>query len=202
MATPTIEVLLGITGLTLTADMYPFGSDTAAFSAVALTEATNRKGLYVNSAAIVNPAGGWYDFVLKSGGSYLGNMTSYVPNLAGTYRIADRAVTVAVGDETLSIPAAASGGLGGLPTVDASNNIHGIQAAQIPALFQQPMTEGYAARGVAPTPEQCIFLVMQALTNFKNVGNTFTALKLDGATAAATGTFDTTSNPTQLIRAT
>lgn len=42
----TLEVAIGLTGLTATYDLYPDGSDTPAVSGASLTEATNRKGLY------------------------------------------------------------------------------------------------------------------------------------------------------------
>lgn len=66
MATATIEVTLsGLTGFTLTCDLYPRGSDTAAVSGLALTEATNRKCTYTTTTT----AGltGWYLCVVKEG---------------------------------------------------------------------------------------------------------------------------------------
>lgn len=45
----TLDCPVGLTGLTLTATLYPDGSDTAAVSGVSLTEATNRKGYYTGS---------------------------------------------------------------------------------------------------------------------------------------------------------
>lgn len=50
MANAVIEITLpGLTGFTLTLDLYPLGSDTAAASAITLTEATNRKCTYTGT---------------------------------------------------------------------------------------------------------------------------------------------------------
>ncbi len=62
----TIEVDLGLTGLTLTCDLFPDGSDTAAASSVALTEATNRKGLYTATVSVT----GVHKVKLYSGAAY------------------------------------------------------------------------------------------------------------------------------------
>lgn len=52
MATATIQIdLPGLTGFTLTLDLYPRGSDTASVSGLSLTEATNRKGTYTTTTA-------------------------------------------------------------------------------------------------------------------------------------------------------
>ncbi len=45
----TLVIPVGITGLTLTCDLFPDGSDTAAASAQSMTEATNRLGYYTAS---------------------------------------------------------------------------------------------------------------------------------------------------------
>lgn len=47
----TLEVPLGIHGLDITVSLFPDGSDTPASSNVALTEATNRSGLYTATVA-------------------------------------------------------------------------------------------------------------------------------------------------------
>lgn len=52
-------------GRTLTADIYPFGSDTAIVSGVTLTEETNRKGLYIGT--VTDALAGLYEVHVKLG---------------------------------------------------------------------------------------------------------------------------------------
>lgn len=66
MATAPIEVTGLPTGLTLTADLYPLGSDTiTGAAALSLTERTNGKGIYrtTTTAAIT----GWHRALIKNG---------------------------------------------------------------------------------------------------------------------------------------
>jgi len=63
------------------------------------------------------------------------------------------------------------------------------------------MTEAYAADGVAPTLEQCLFLIQQKLCDFSISGTTLTVKKLDGSTTAATFTLDSSTAPTSITRA-
>lgn len=68
------------------------------------------------------------------------------------------------------------------------------------AAFTTQMTEAYAADGVAPTPAQALFLIMQRLTEFSIASTTITIKKLDGSTTAATLTLDSSSAPTSSTR--
>jgi hypothetical protein len=68
-------------------------------------------------------------------------------------------------------------------------------------LFQQAMTEGYAALGAAPTAEQFFFMLLQGLVEFSIAGTTITVKKLDRATTAETFTLDDGTNPTSRTRA-
>jgi hypothetical protein len=66
MATVTVEAFPFATGQTLELDAFPEGSDTAFASAQAMTEATNRKGLY--TATLTDPPAGTYTIhVYRSG---------------------------------------------------------------------------------------------------------------------------------------
>lgn len=68
------------------------------------------------------------------------------------------------------------------------------------ALFTQQLTESYAADGSAPTVAQALMLIQQYLSEYSVSGTTLTVKKLDGSTSAATGTFNSSSNPTSLTR--
>lgn len=64
------------------------------------------------------------------------------------------------------------------------------------------MTEGYAADGATATPEQILYMIWAACTEFAIAGTTITAKKLDGTTTAFTHTLDEGTNPTSRTRAT
>lgn len=71
MATATIQIdLPGLTGFTLTLDLYPRGSDTAAVSGLSLTEATNRKGTYTTTTTA--GLSGVYYAIAKEGSTVRG----------------------------------------------------------------------------------------------------------------------------------
>lgn len=65
MATTPVEFTC-ISGLTLTAEVYPFGSDTIGNTGGdSATEATNRKGLY--SFSVTEALAGWHTVIIKEG---------------------------------------------------------------------------------------------------------------------------------------
>ena len=65
MATTPVEFTC-VSGLTLTAELYPFGSDTIGNTGGdSATEATNRKGLY--SFDVTEALAGWYTAIIKEG---------------------------------------------------------------------------------------------------------------------------------------
>lgn len=66
--------------------------------------------------------------------------------------------------------------------------------------FSRQMTENYAADGVAPSPEQALFMIQQALTEFAISGTTQTVKKLDGSTSAAVLTLNSATAPTSVTR--
>lgn len=70
------------------------------------------------------------------------------------------------------------------------------------AIGSAAMTEDYAAKGVAPTLNQMLFMLLQSLHEFAISGTTRTAKKLDGVTTAMTFTLDSATNPTSTTRAT
>lgn len=86
----TLVLPVGITGLTLTCDLFPDGSDTAAASAQSMTEATNRKGYY--TASITGLTG--LHFVNIKNGSQVIGYGYVIMDTAGTvYLMDDRGIT-------------------------------------------------------------------------------------------------------------
>lgn len=71
MATATVQIDIGFTlpNPPVTADFYPEISDTVSYSGVALTEATNRKGVYIGTVS--GPTPGCYKIVIKCNGVVL-----------------------------------------------------------------------------------------------------------------------------------
>lgn len=64
------------------------------------------------------------------------------------------------------------------------------------------MTESYAADGAAATPEQILYMLWAALTEFAISGTSITCKKLNGSTTAMTFTLDDGTNPTSRTRST
>ncbi len=62
------------------------------------------------------------------------------------------------------------------------------------------MTESYSADGVAPTPVQALFAILQRLTEFAISGTTLTVKKLDGSTQALVLTLNSATVPTASTR--
>ena len=83
MATQAIR-FLGPSGLTLTLDVFTLASDTAEQTALACTEATNRKGLYV-TANFTDTLAGRHLIVKKNVGLTIGNEFVDLVNADGTY---------------------------------------------------------------------------------------------------------------------
>ena len=74
MATTPIEIPGLPPGLTLTADIYPRGNDTAWQTGIALTEETNRKGTYTGT--VTAAASGWVTLKFRVGTDYIAELTS------------------------------------------------------------------------------------------------------------------------------
>jgi len=74
--------------------------------------------------------------------------------------------------------------------------------AMADAVWDEVLTESYAADGAAATPAQALYLIMQSLHEFSISGTTRTVKKLDGSTTAATFTLDDGDEPTSTTRAT
>lgn len=91
-------------------------------------------------------------------------------------------------------------GVSGVKQCDVQIPLTVIDPYSIAALFTTAMTESYAADGVAPTPAQALFLIMQAATEFAFSGTTKTVKKLDGSSTAAVMTLDSSSAPTSSTR--
>ncbi len=63
------------------------------------------------------------------------------------------------------------------------------------------MTEGYAADGATATPEQMLYMIWSAVSEFAISGTTLTCKELDGSTASMTFTLDSGTDPTSRTRA-
>ena len=103
MATATFELRSLPTGLTITADLYPRGNDTASFSAVALTERTNSKGVYRGTCSA--PTEGYYLIIVKLGTDIIYEGGVYLKNVASTFYVDDPASLA--GAELSAVPSAA-----------------------------------------------------------------------------------------------
>lgn len=267
MASAVVEAFLGISGLTLTVDLYPLGSDTAGASGITMTEATNRKGLYTGTttAALV----GEHQVFMKSGSTVVGLGYVWMTDDTAVHRIVDAAAvdaksgtSVNVGSWlgtviTTAVPNTASvtvttnndktayslsqafpsnfsslgiGASGHILIVDTLTtytndtpqtgdafgrlgvagvgltNIGDTRMAKldqnISTILTTAMTEAYAAKGATMTLAQFAYFMQSFLTNFAVAGTTYTTKKLDGTTTAATGTLDSSTIPTQNLRAT
>lgn len=78
--------------------------------------------------------------------------------------------------------------------------IAALQDLSLIDVLDTQLTESYAAAGANPTVRQILFLVQQLLGDFSISGNTLTAHKLDGVTAAANFTLNDPVNPTSIKR--
>jgi len=114
VATETIE-LTATDGLTLTADVYPIGSDTAAFSAVALTERTNCKGTYRGDVA--GPTVGWYSVVVKESTAVVAKWRVYLTNTTRTAYAGDYPDEVISGQSIGSVAGAVGSVTGAVGSV-------------------------------------------------------------------------------------
>lgn len=83
MATQQIE-FEAPSGMTLTAKLYTSGSDTVAYTASAVTEQTNRKGVY--RATFSNVAANTYQLVATVGASSVAVWWGYAQNSNATYQ--------------------------------------------------------------------------------------------------------------------
>ncbi len=88
------------------------------------------------------------------------------------------------------LPAAPAGTLGGLPTVDASNNIHGLQSAvALSTAERNEVADAVLARSVANVEsgaaEHSLTTVVLAMLESSISGNTWTIKRTDGAATHA-----------------
>ena len=95
------------------------------------------------------------------------------------------------------LPSALVGG-----RIDATVDGTGMESGAVDAILQRQMTEGYNTDGTAPTLEQAMMGILQALTEFAISGTTITVKKLDGSATAMTFTLDDDTSPTSRTRAT
>lgn len=74
-------------GMTLTLDLFPYASDTAAASGKTLTEATNRKGLY--TATVTEGLTGWHTAHVKQSGNVIAVSSVYMTDDTSVHRTED-----------------------------------------------------------------------------------------------------------------
>jgi hypothetical protein len=106
--------------------------------------------------------------------------------------------------KTDTIPASPAA-VSNIPTaaqVRAEMDSNSTKLTAIASLFTTAMTESYHADGVAPTPAQALFVIMQRLTEFSIADTTITVNKLNGSTTAYTLTLNHATTPTSSTRAT
>jgi hypothetical protein len=82
MATQQIE-FEAPSGLTLTCTLHQAGSDTVSYTASAVTEQTNRKGIY--RATFSSVAGNTYQLIARSGSTGVAAWWGYVQDIAATF---------------------------------------------------------------------------------------------------------------------
>lgn len=87
----TLEVAVGVSGLTLVASLFAEGGDTLTAS-YSLTEATNRKGLY--AGAITDALSGNFYVLAKSGADVIWTGYVKIDNAVGTYRAGDTSTLI------------------------------------------------------------------------------------------------------------
>lgn len=148
----TLVIPVGITGLTLTCDLFPDGSDTAAASAQAMTEATNRLGYYtasitglsglhfvnINKGAVVIGYG--YVIMADAGTIYLMDERGVTSNVKKNQALAkfqflmtDSTTHAPVTGKTVTVTRSIDGaafGAGGLSAVtELSDGLYGVDFA-------------------------------------------------------------------------
>lgn len=120
-----------------------------------------------------------------------------VPASPTSGSINERVKTMDDADIPGRLPTALVGG-----RIDATVDGTGMETGAIDAILQRQITESYNTDGTAPTVEQALMGIMQALTEFAISGTTITVKQLDGSTTAMTFTLDDGTNPTSRTRAT
>lgn len=103
-------------------------------------------------------------------------------------------------DQTMNITGNITGNLSG--SVGSVTTVSDKTGYRLDATGSAALTEGYAADGAAATLPQLLYMLLALLSEFSISGTTLTAKKLDGSTAAATFTLDSSTAPTSITRAT
>jgi hypothetical protein len=85
----------------------------------------------------------------------------------------------------------------GLTSISSVGSVDDLSATGI---LSTQMTESYAATGVAPTVEQALFLIQQAIMEGGISGTSGIVRKIDQTTTAATYDLDDADNPTDRTR--
>lgn len=137
MATTPVE-FLAPAGLTLTCDLFPLGSDTAAATGKSATERTNNKGVY--RIDVTEALSGWHRVELLSGTDTIGVFDVYMEDDTADHYAGTRGDLAAINGDTTAadnlelacdnysatrglagtaLPAAAADAAGGIPISDA-----------------------------------------------------------------------------------
>lgn len=99
MANTPVEVRAP-SGLSLTLELYPYGSDTLANTGGdALSEATNRKGLY--TATVTEPLAGWHTAHVKQGSAIVAVYDIFLADTTDVQRCEDAPIQLHRGGATI-----------------------------------------------------------------------------------------------------
>ena len=101
MATTPIEIPKLPQGLTLTADVYPRGSDTVAQAGITLTEATARKGTY--SGEVTAEVAGWITVKVKSGTAIIAELTVQIEDTTVKQILEERLSVIVIQTEGTNV---------------------------------------------------------------------------------------------------
>ena len=172
MANKTLEVKAP-SGLTLTLDLFPVGSDTRANgSGDTLTERTNAGGIY--SATVTEAITGWHDAVIKDDSSNVIGVgeVNIRTDTVDTYRVYDREVEV---QET------------GVDVTEINGSSLAAQRLALTAANMIPGTVDETAFTATVTVFDCDDITEATSNHYKDRIVLFTSGVLQGQVAAITG---------------
>lgn len=157
---------------------------------------------------------GWYEFGIPNAALSATGQRAQLMFWGATnmYQVDKDIDLVANNPQLANLPNVAAGANGGLPTGDGSGRVtvianqdkagyaltsdqHTAIQADAAAALAAPMTESYAAPGAAPSADQALLFLHQALGNTGKSGNLIDVYKLDGTTVAGVLTVDNAAAP-------
>jgi hypothetical protein len=106
-------------------------------------------------------------------------------------------MSVLAGVSTLSVPVGVSSVAGSAVVTSAAGTL----SVQLAAAGSAALTEGYAALGATGTLPQLLYEIRALLAEKVIVGTSMTTKRLDGTTTAEVFTFDSSTAPLSVTRA-